>query len=148
MVSSQKKNDMNSWYLRMCLKRMKRKSGIVAECLALFDSQVAAILLGISFQRRILQIKANYGNNQKEYGLLKEVQGYEIRFCGIKGINFEGINLDCDVDLIKLSASGGNRKMRSMLLKQGGINLLIGTSGRSMGLDKCRGYYQASLVLV
>ncbi|KAF3518315.1 hypothetical protein DY000_02059804 [Brassica cretica] len=27
--------------------------------------------------------------------------------------------LDCDVDLIKLSASGGNRKMRSMLLKQG-----------------------------
>ncbi|KAH0873205.1 LOW QUALITY PROTEIN: hypothetical protein HID58_070567 [Brassica napus] len=56
--------------------------------------------------------------------------------------------LDCDVDLIKLSASGGNRKMRSMLLKQGGINLLIGTSGRSMGLDKCRGYYQASLVLV
>ncbi|KAF2607870.1 hypothetical protein F2Q68_00043901 [Brassica cretica] len=65
------------------------------------------------------QIKANYGNNQKEYGLLKEVQGYEIRFCGIKGINFEGINLDCDVDLIKLSASGGNRKMRSMLLKQG-----------------------------
>ncbi|KAH0936471.1 hypothetical protein HID58_013588, partial [Brassica napus] len=119
-----------------------------------------------------LQIKASHGKNRKEYGFgfLMEIRGYEIRLCGNKRINFEGINdwfrwislgffgsqirsedgknmwgsirvnlpqytthdytrraafsytgmlrkegvaLDCDLDLIKLSVSGGNRQMRT-----------------------------------
>ncbi|KAG2251024.1 hypothetical protein Bca4012_098480 [Brassica carinata] len=42
--------------------------------------------------RGYLQIKASHGKNQKEYGFLTEVRGYEIRFCGNKRINFEGMN--------------------------------------------------------
>ncbi|KAF2588553.1 hypothetical protein F2Q70_00041082 [Brassica cretica] len=41
--------------------------------------------------RGYLQIKASHGKNQKEYGFLTEVRGYEIRFCGNKRIDFEGI---------------------------------------------------------
>ncbi|KAG5410962.1 hypothetical protein IGI04_007281, partial [Brassica rapa subsp. trilocularis] len=41
-----------------------------------------------------LQIKASHGKNRKEYGFgfLMEIRGYEIRLCGNKRINFEGIN--------------------------------------------------------
>ncbi|KAF3557038.1 hypothetical protein F2Q69_00014966 [Brassica cretica] len=42
--------------------------------------------------RGYLQIKASHGKNQKEYGFLMEVRGYEIRFCGNKRIDFEGMN--------------------------------------------------------
>ncbi|KAH0923298.1 hypothetical protein HID58_023316, partial [Brassica napus] len=93
--------------------------------------------------RGFLKIKASHGKNQKEYGFgfLMEIRGYEILLCGNKRINFEGINdwfrwislgffgsqirsedgknmwgsirLDCDLDLIKLSVSGGNIQMRT-----------------------------------
>ncbi|XP_048638425.1 uncharacterized protein LOC125610247 isoform X2 [Brassica napus] len=44
--------------------------------------------------RGFLQIKASHGKNQKEYGFgfLMEIREYEIRLCGNKRINFEGIN--------------------------------------------------------